>query len=89
MIRKKITVTTKAIASATRSQNRFPQAPQKIGSTSTAKTSKTSVRKKKIIAELIPSLRAVKNAEPKILKETYKQKQRKAKQSFSAALVAD
>lgn len=46
----------------------IPSTSQKIGNISTARISKTSVRTKEIMAEVIPSFNAVKNDEPKIAK---------------------
>ena len=62
----KITVTTTAINSATIIDIHIPSRPSTRGRSITDAHWKTRVHIKDISAEVSPSLRAVKNAEPKI-----------------------
>ena len=55
-------------ASATATASQIPSIPSTRGSVSTTATWNTSVRRNDIVADTIPLLSAVKNAEPKILK---------------------
>ena len=58
----------------------MPSSPQIRGSTVTARHWNTSVRRKEIMAEVIPSLRAVKKEEPKMASpENKKVKEKMAK----------
>ena len=67
-----MSVTATAINSAVIMDNHIPSRPKKTGKIITAAHSKTRVLKNEISAEVSPSLRAVKNAEPKIAKPAKK-----------------
>ena len=56
-------------SSATVMAHQTPSKPKKRGKIKTAATSKTTVRRKEIAAETIPLFNAVKEDEPKILKQ--------------------
>ena len=57
---------TVAISSATTTENQSPFTPKNSGRMRIAPSSKTSVRRNEIIAEVTPSFSAVKKPEPKI-----------------------
>ena len=63
---KKSPVTATAITSAATIDHQIPFNPQIMGKIMTAATWITSVRRKAMAADVSPSLRAVKNEEPKI-----------------------
>ena len=65
------------MTSATTIEAQIPSVSQKIGKMSTARISKTNVRKKEIVAEVMPSLSAVKNEEPKMAKPEKRNEQEK------------
>lgn len=52
--------------SATKTAHQIPSIPKKTGSTNTEISSKTNDLTNEIIAEMVPLLRAVKNAEARI-----------------------
>ena len=60
--------TSNAAASAKTRAYQMPSMSSTMGSTSTANTRNTSVRRKEIAAEMAPLFNAVKNAEEKMLK---------------------